>query len=90
MKKKQASKNMRASDMFVTNMKGLMAMQEISASEMQGYMGIGETTYYKRLKRPYEFTLDNVERVASRLGVAPADMLDTVMTVGADRRNTSS
>ena len=82
MAKKQTSKNMAASDIFAVNLRGLMAMQGVSAAEMQMLMGIGETTYYKRMKRPYEFTMDNVERAAKRLGVAPSDMLGRVMTVG--------
>lgn len=83
MKKTQTNKNLKASDIFAVNLRGLMAMQGVSASEMQTYMGIGETTFYKRMKRPYEFTMDNVERAARRLGVSPADMLCKVMTVGA-------
>lgn len=82
MAKTQTNKNLKASDVFAVNLKGLMAMKGVSASEMQSYMGIGETTFYKRMKRPYEFTMDNVERAARRLGVAPADMICKVMTVG--------
>lgn len=79
---KQMPKNMTASDIFAVNLKGLMAMQGVSASEMQTLMGIGETTYYKRMKRPYEFTMDNVQRAAKRLGVTVADMTGKVMSVG--------
>lgn len=82
MAKTQTNKNLKASDVFAVNLKGLMAMKGVSASEMQLYMGIGETTFYKRMKRPYEFTMDNVERAARRLGVDPSDMICKVMTVG--------
>lgn len=73
---------MTASDIFAVNLKGLMAMQGVSATEMQDLMGIGETTFYKRMKRPYEFTLDNAQRAAKRLGVSVADMTCRVLSVG--------
>lgn len=78
---KKTTKTLSASEIFALNLKGLMAMQGVSASEMQTYMGIGETTFYKRMKRPYEFSMDNMERAARRLGVSPADMICKVMTV---------
>jgi uncharacterized protein (DUF2384 family) len=82
MAKKQTYKNMGAAEIFAVNLRGLMAMQGVSASEMQTYMGIGETTYYKRMKHPRDFTMDNAERAAKRLGVTVADMTGKVMSVG--------
>ena len=77
-----AGRKLSAGEIFAVNLRGLMAMQGVTATEMQTYLGIGETTYYKRLKRPDEFTVENMERAAKRLGVSPAAMIEGVMSVG--------
>ena len=78
-----AGRKLSAGEIFAVNLRGLMAMQGVTATEMQEFMGISETTYYKRLnKRPHEFTVENMERAAKRLGVSPAAMIEGVMAVG--------
>ena len=81
MKRNQSKKPTRASEIFAVNLRGLMAVQDVNASELWMLMGISRPTFYRRLKKPYEFTMDNVERAAKRFGVTPADMLGKVMTV---------
>jgi predicted transcriptional regulator len=68
-------------EIFAENLRGLMAMKNVSAGEMQEYMGISPATYYKRLKRPYEFTVSNIESAAKKLGVSASAMLAGVMEV---------
>lgn len=84
MSKTRQSKAMSYSDIFAANLRGLMAMKRVSPTEMQDYMCISPATWYKRLRRPYEFTLGNMESAARRLGVDLSDMLSRVMTVGGD------
>lgn len=83
MKKTQTYKIMQPSEIFAVNLRGLMAMKNVSPAEMQEYMGISNATYYKRLKRPCEFTLRDMESAAKKLGVHLADMIGGIMTVGA-------
>ena len=83
MKKTQTNKKMSSAEIFAENLRGLMAMKKVSPIEMQEYMCISSATYYKRMRRPYEFTLSNVESAAKRLGVSAADMMGRVMTVEA-------
>lgn len=77
----KTTKKLSASEIFVLNLKGLMAMQKVTIPEIATLMGISMQTFYRRVKTPYEFTLDNMERAARRLGVSPADMICKVMTV---------
>ena len=71
------------SDVFALNLKGLMAIKGVSVGEMHEYMGISATTFYKRLNRPYEFTMSDVESAAKKLGVSASAMLAGVMEVSA-------
>lgn len=84
MGKTRQSKQMTSSDIFAANLRGLMAMKQVSPTEMQGYMCISPATWYKRLRHPYEFTLGNMESAARRLGVELSDMISRVMAVGGD------
>lgn len=81
---KKTGRTLSMGEVFALNLKGLMAIQGVKPAEMQRLMGIGETTYYKRLKQPWDFTADNMERAARRLGVASADMVARVMTVDGE------
>lgn len=78
------SSTMSCSDIFVINLRGLMAMKQVSPTEMQRYMCIAPATWYRRIKHPYEFTLANMESAARRLGVELSDMISRVMAVGGD------
>ena len=70
-------------EIFAINLRGLMAMQGIKAEEMYAYMNISATTFYKRLNRPYEFTLGDMDSAAKKLGVSASAMLAGVMEVSA-------
>ena len=84
MGKTRQSKQMTSSDIFAANLRGLMAMKQVSPTEMQEYMCIAPATWYRRIKHPYEFTLANMESAARRLGVELPAMISRVMAVGGD------
>ena len=79
--KTSTSKCLKPSEIFAANLRGLMAIKNVSPAEMQEYMQISATTYYKRMNRPHEFTMSNVESAARKLGVPAGDMLARVMEV---------
>lgn len=81
MAKIQTNKKMTCYDIFAANLRGLMAIKEVTAEEMQEYMGISAATFYKRLRRPYEFTMSNVESAAKKLGVPAGGMISKIMEV---------
>lgn len=81
MKKNQTNRGDACYEIFVANLRGLMAMKEISPEDMSEYMGISSATFYKRLRRPYEFTMSNVEAAAKRLGAPAGGMISKVMEV---------
>ena len=81
MKKTQTNKKMTCYDIFAANLRGLMAMKDVSPEEMSEYMGISSATFYKRLRRPYEFSMSNVEAAAKKLGAPAGGMISKIMEV---------
>lgn len=81
MAKKQTNKNLKPYEIFVINMKGLMAMRGVTTDEMVEYMNLSRSTYYKRMREPYKFTMGDMESAAKRLGVDASAMIAKVMDV---------
>lgn len=81
MAKKQTNKNLKPYEIFVINMKGLMAMRGVTPDEMVEYMNLSRSTYYKRMREPYKFTMGDMESAAKRLGVDASAMIAKVMDV---------
>ena len=81
MKKNQSKNPMRPCEIYVINLRGLMAMQNVTPTEIMTIMGLSRATFYRRLKKPYQLTADNMERAAKRLGFSSVDMQRSVMTV---------
>ena len=80
MAKPQTSKKLTFKERFVINMQTVMKIRKVSALEVMEQMGICSATYYERCKKPYKFTMDNVERAAHFLRVSPEDMLCRVIS----------
>ena len=83
-KKKAKKKNieeLKPYEIFVLNMKGLMTIQGITPDEMVEYMNLSRSTYYKRMKEPYKFTMGDMDSAAKRLGVDASAMIAKVMEV---------
>lgn len=81
MAKKQTNKNLKPYEIFVINMKGLMAMRGVTPDEMVEYMNLSRSTYYKRIREPYRFTMGEMASAAKRLGVDASAMIAKVMDV---------
>lgn len=81
MAKKQTNKNLKPYEIFVINMKGLMAMRGVTPDEMVEYMNLSRSTYYKRMREPYKFTMGDMDSAAKRLGVDASAMIAKVMDV---------
>lgn len=81
MAKKQTNKNLKPYEIFVINMKGLMAMRGVTPEEMVEYMNLSRSTYYKRMREPYKFTMGDMDSAAKRLGVDASAMIAKVMDV---------
>lgn len=80
MAKKQTPKHLTMKERFVVNLGVVMSVKKVTATEIMESMGLSRATYYDRYAHPYKFTMDNVERAAHRLRVAPEDMLCRVIS----------
>ena len=83
-KKKAKKKNieeLKPYEIFVLNMKGLMTIQGITPEEMQEYMNVSKSTFYKRIREPYSMTMGEMASVAKKLGESPIAMIAKVMEV---------
>ena len=81
MKKNQTNKKLKPYEIFVINMRGLMAMRGVTPDEMLEYMNLSRSTYYKRMREPYRFTMGDMDSAAKRLGVDASAMIAKVMDV---------
>ena len=58
-----------------------VGFSKITVSMLVKEAGVSRATFYRRLKKPYQLTADNMERAAKRLGFSSVDMQRSVMTV---------
>lgn len=79
--KKRPRKNT-ADEKLAANLKNLTRWEGLTAADLYGVMEMSETTYYKRLSNPVEFTMGNILRAAAVLRVKPEDLIGREITQG--------
>lgn len=70
---------MKRHEFVARNLKAEMTRRGIGASEMANQMDLSLSTFYRRLRKPQEFTLGNIDKAAAFLGLP----VETLLKKGA-------
>lgn len=64
-------------DQVVKTIQDLAERQRLSGAELARLAGIPRNTHYRRMKRPADMTMEELQRYAHVLGVTAAELLGT-------------
>ena len=70
---------MKRHEYVARNLKAEMVRRGIGATEMADHLDLSLSTFYRRLRKPWEFTLQNLDSAAAFLGLP----IETLLMKGA-------